>query len=149
MIVSDIKLGTINFENTAEAHTAFWCGAADTEATLLCSVKAGAIDDPEVRAKFHALAAAVAGHLAYGSTAVTAAPSARWYDTLPCTTCEHPQAADVRHLCGQVTELAELQLSPGGLPVVCCRVHTVGAMGIPDMAPAASSPRRGRARRWF
>jgi hypothetical protein len=145
--VSDIRLGTIDFVTTADSHGAFWRGAADTEATLLCSIKASAVADPEVRAKFHALAAAVAGHIAYGTTVVAAAPSARWYDSLPCTTCQHPQAADVRHLCGQVTELAELQLTPSGLPIACCKVRAVGAMGIPDMPPAAPRPRR--ARRWF
>ena len=127
---------------TADSHGAFWRGAADTEATLLCSIKASAVADPEVREKFHALAAAVAGHLACGSP-VVAASSARWYDTLPCATCTQPQADDVRHLCGQVTELSELQLSPSGLPVVCCRVHVAVAMGVPDRPPSAP-PRRAR-----
>jgi hypothetical protein len=144
--VSDIRLGTIDFVTTADSHTAFWRGAADVEATLLCSVKASAVADPEVRNKFQALAAAVAGHIAYGTTAVAAAPPARRYDTLPCATCKQPQAADVLHLCGQVTELSELQLSPSGLPVVCCKIHVAGAMGVPNMSPAA--PAR-RARRWF
>jgi len=145
--MSDINLGTIDFVNTAESHGAFWRGLADVEATLLCSVRASAVVDPEVRDKFHALAAAVAGHLVRGSTAVTAAPAGRWYDSLPCTTCSHPQAADVRHLCAQVTELAELQLTPSGLPIGCCRVRVVGAMGVPDMPPAAAP--RARPRRWF
>jgi len=70
--VSDIKLGTISFESTAEAHTAFWRSAADAEATLLCSVKASAVADSEVRDKFHALAAAVAGHIAFGPSATPA-----------------------------------------------------------------------------
>ena len=56
----DIKLGDINFVDTADCHAAFWRGAADTEATFLCSVKASAIVDLAVRDKFHALAAAVA-----------------------------------------------------------------------------------------
>jgi hypothetical protein len=145
--MSDIKLGTIDFVDAADGHAAFWRGAADAEATFLCSVKASAVADPEVRDKFHALAAAVAGHVAYGSTAVAAAPSGRWYDSLPCMTCEHPQAADARHAFGQVTELSELQLSPSGLPVVCCKVHVIGAMGVPNMPPAAPPARR--ARRWF
>jgi len=145
--MSDIRLGDISFVTTGDSHGAFWRAAADTEATLLCSVKASAIVDPAVHDKFHALAAAVAGHIAFGTTVVAAAPAGRWYDTLPCTTCQHPQAADVRHLCAQVTELAELQLSPNGLPIVCCKVHAIGAMGIPDMPPAPAPARR--ARRWF
>jgi hypothetical protein len=146
--MSNVRLGDIDFVTTADSHGAFWRGAADTEATLLCSIKASAVADPEVCDKFHALAAAVAGHLARGSTAVGAAPSARWYESLPCMACESPQAADVRHLCGQVTERNELQLSPSsGLPIGCCRIHVAGAMGIPNMPPAAPPPRR--ARRWF
>jgi hypothetical protein len=145
--MADIKLGTISFVDAADSHAAFWRGPADVEATLLCSVRASAVADPAVRAQFHTLAAAVAGHLAYGSTAVAAAPSAKWYESLPCMTCSHPQAADVRHLCAQVTELAELQLTPSGLPIGCCRVRVVGAMGVPDMPPAAAP--RARPRRWF
>ena len=146
--MSDIRLGDISFVDTADSHGAFWRGPADTEATLLCSVKASAIVDPEVRDKFHALASAVAAHHVRGSPAVGVAPSARWYESLPCMACSQPQADDVRHLCGQVTELSELQLSPSsGLPVVCCKVHVVGAMGVPNMPPAA--PPRARARRWF
>jgi hypothetical protein len=145
--MSDIQLGTIDFTDVDGHHVASWRGAADAETTFLCSVKASAIADSEVLAKFHALAAAVAGHVAFGSTAVAAAPSGRWYDSLPCKTCQQPQAADVLHACAQVTELAELQLSPGGLPVQCCRVHVVAAMGIPDLPPAAPPARRSR--RWF
>jgi hypothetical protein len=146
--MTDIRLGDISFVDTADSHGAFWRGPADTEATLLCSVKASAVADPEVREKFHALAAAVAGHHVHGSTMVGAAPSARWYESLPCMTCSQPQADDVRHLCGQVTERSELQLSPSsGLPIGCCRVRVVGAMGVPDMPPAAAP--RARPRRWF
>jgi hypothetical protein len=145
--MSDIRLGTIDFVATADSHTAFWRGAADTEATLLCSVKASAVADPEVRDKFHALASAVAGHIAYGSTAVAVAPSAPWYADLECMRCTSPQSADVRLACAQVQELAELALSPSGRPLTCCKVHVVGAMGVPDMPPAAPPPRR--ARRWF
>jgi hypothetical protein len=141
--MSNIRLGDISFVDAADSHAAFWRGPADTEAVFLCSIKSGAIADPEVREKFHALAAAAAGHLVRGSTAIAAAPPVRWYDTLPCVTCKQPQAADVLHLCGQVTELSELQLSPSGLPVVCCKVHVVGAMGVPDMPPSAPP---GRAR---
>jgi hypothetical protein len=57
--MSDIRLGTIDFVTTVDSHTAFWRGAADTEATLLCSVKTSAVADPEIRDKFHALAGAV------------------------------------------------------------------------------------------
>jgi hypothetical protein len=146
--MSNVRLGNIDFVTTADSHGAFWRGPADTEATLLCSVKAGAVADPEVREKFHALAAAVAGHhVLHGSAAIGVAPPAPWWSSLPCARCESPVAADVRHLCGQVTELSELQLSPSGLPVVCCRIHVAGAMGVPNMPPAAAPPRRSR--RWF
>jgi len=146
--VSDIRLGEISFVDLADSQGAFWRGAADTEATLLCSVKASVIGDPEVRDKFHALAAAVAGRIAYGTTAVAAAPSAPWYAGLECMRCTSPQSADVRFACGQVQELAELALSPLGRPLTCCKVHVVGAMGVPDVPPAAPPPAR-RARRWF
>jgi len=145
--MSDIRLGEIRFVDTADSHGAFWRGAADMEATLLCSIKASAVADPEVREKFHALAAAVAGHLARGSTAIGAAPPARWYDTLPCATCKQPQAADVLHACGQVSEIASLQTSPtSGLPISCCRVSTAGVLTLdtPSLRPPAAARRMGR-----
>jgi hypothetical protein len=144
--MSDIKLGTIDFVDTADSHGAFWRGAADAETTFLCSVKASAVVDPEVRAKFHALAAAVAGHVVHGSTVVAAAPSARWYDALPCATCKQPQAADVLNLCRQYAELHEMQLSPSGLPMTCCRVHTAAVMTLdtPSARPPAPARRMGR-----
>jgi hypothetical protein len=146
--MADIRLGEISFVDTADSHGAFWRGVADTEAILLCSIRAGAIADLEVRDKFHALASAVAGHLARGSPAVGAAPSAKWYDSLPCATCKQPQAADVLHLCAQYTELHEMQLSPSGLPIVCCRIHTVGAMNLDAPSSSPPAPVR-RSRRQF
>jgi hypothetical protein len=145
--MSDIRLGDISFVDTADSHGAFWRGVADTGATFLCSVKAGAVVDPEVRDKFHALAAAVAGHFVRGSTVVAAAPSARWYDSLPCATCKQPQAAEVLGLCGQVAELAALQTTPSGLPLSCCRVRSVGVMSLPSSA-SPPVPARRMARRY-
>jgi hypothetical protein len=144
--MSDIRLGDISFVDTADTHGAFWRGAADREATFLCSVKANAVADPEVRNKFHALAAAVAGHVVHGSAAVAVAPPTRWYDSLPCATCQQPQASEVLAHCRQVAELAALQLSPSGLPISCCRVHTVGVMNLdtPSSRPPAPARRMGR-----
>ena len=146
--MSDIKLGDINFVDAADCHAAFWRGAADTEATFLYSVKASAVADLEVRDKFHALAAAVAGHHVHGSTAVAAAPSARWYDTLPCATCKQPQAAEVLGRCRQVAELAAMQTAPSGLPLSCCRVHSVGVMSLDTPSSRPSAPARWVGRRY-
>jgi hypothetical protein len=146
--MSNIRLGDISFVDTADSHGAFWRGPADTEATLLCSVRASAIVDPEVRDKFHALAAAVAGqYVLHGPAAVGAAPSARWYDSLPCATCKQPQAVDVLHACRQVSEIASLQTSPtSGLPISCCRVSTAGVLTLdtPSLRPPAAARRMGR-----
>ena len=35
--MSDIRLGEISFVDLADSQGAFWRGAADTEATLLCT----------------------------------------------------------------------------------------------------------------
>ena len=143
----DIKLGDINFVDTADCHAAFWRGAADTEATFLCSVKASAIVDLAVRDKLHALAAAVAGHLVHG-TPVATAPSVRWYDSLPCATCKQPQAAEVLCLCRQYAELHEMQLSPSGYPLLCCKVHTIGAMRLDAPSSRPPAPARWAGRRY-
>jgi hypothetical protein len=147
LTVTDTRLGDITFVDTADSHGAFWLGADDVKSTFLCSVKAGAVADPEVHAKFHALAAAVAGHLVHG-TPVAAAPSARWYDTLPCASCKQPQAADVLGLCGQYAELHAMQLSPSGLPIGCCRIRTVGAMALDAPSSRPPAPARRMSRRY-
>ena len=147
--MSDIRLGDISFVDTADSHGAFWRGAADTETTFLCSVKAGAIVDPEVRDKFHALAAAVAGHHARESPAIGAAPSTRWYDALPCATCEQPEAAEVVGLCRQYAGLQEMQLSPSGYPLLCCKVHTVGVMALNTPSSSQPAPARRMSRRYY
>jgi hypothetical protein len=58
---------------------------------------------------------------------------------LPCWKCDADQALDVRHLLGSSD--CEIQMTPNGLPLNCCRVHRIGAiMGLPDRGQA-----RGRA----
>jgi hypothetical protein len=141
--MSDIKLGDIFLVTEADSVTAFWRGIADTRHVLLCSMLASAFNEvPLLRDRFMALASEIAGQ--HASAASTPPP---WWAELPCMTCESPQAADVRHACAQVQELSQLALSPSGVPLNCCRVKTVGAMGVPDTPPAASPPRARR--HWY
>jgi hypothetical protein len=53
-------------------------------------------------------------------------------EQLPCLTCRHPKAIEVRHLWG-LGALDGENRSPNGLPVNCCRVKIVGVTQ-PDMA---------------
>jgi hypothetical protein len=47
---------------------------------------------------------------------------------LPCWRCKHPRAADVRVWLGQASDDDLAQVSPvAGLPLMCCRIHTVPA----------------------
>jgi hypothetical protein len=47
---------------------------------------------------------------------------------LPCWTCKRPEAFDVRHFIGQCDDgkIDVRNLSPGGLPLQCCRVVHAG-----------------------
>ena len=56
---------------------------------------------------------------------------------LPCLACVKSQASDVRvWLANASDEDVANQQSPGGLPLSCCKIHAVGAMPMPDAAPA-------------
>jgi hypothetical protein len=56
---------------------------------------------------------------------------------LPCWSCTKPQAADCRVWSANASdEDFARQQSPGGLPLVCCRIHFAGTMPMPDAAPA-------------
>jgi hypothetical protein len=46
-------------------------------------------------------------------------------DDLPCRSCTAPQAADVKFYLGQGLYADKKNLSPGGLPLDCCRVKKV------------------------
>ncbi|HVI63027.1 MAG TPA: hypothetical protein VM910_10650 [Bradyrhizobium sp.] len=81
-----------------------------------------------MRDRFAELVNAVTAHYRRRLTAEVADPAARLAG-FPCETCEAPQAADVRHLAAQVADVSELALSPGGLPLACCKVKLVGGMG--------------------
>jgi hypothetical protein len=46
-----------------------------------------------------------------------------------CWHCPHPQAVEVRAWLGSAADIdVETQLSPNGLPLICCRVRVVGVM---------------------
>ena len=46
---------------------------------------------------------------------------------LPCLSCPHPQAADVKHALGQGALDDERNRSPSGLPLMCCKIRIVAA----------------------
>ena len=61
---------------------------------------------------------------------------------LPCLTCTALQAVDVRHAIGQgaldsTIDGSNKNKSPSGLPLMCCRIRTVGMA--PESQPAVVS----------
>jgi hypothetical protein len=56
-------------------------------------------------------------------------------------TCTSPQAADVKHALGQGAFDEVRNMSPTGLPLMCCKVTIAGAL------PAAGEARLGNANR--
>jgi hypothetical protein len=62
---------------------------------------------------------------------------------LPCWACIASQASDTRvWLANCSDEDFENQRSPGGLPLCCCRIHTVGV--VPGETAPAPAARDGR-----
>jgi hypothetical protein len=59
---------------------------------------------------------------------------------LPCLSCASPQADDVKHALGQGALEEACNKTPGGLPIMCCRIRLAGWMPTTDQL--ASNGRR-------
>jgi hypothetical protein len=102
-------------------------GAAYARDVFLCSVELSSYHGTQrVRELFAELVAAVTAHRRR-EVAAGAVNSVSRLAGLPCEVCTLPQADDVRRAVAQVADASELVRSPGGLPLNCCRVHTLGA----------------------
>jgi len=129
----------VYFDQEAGVGRAVWRSEDGAEEVALCSVDLTAYsNEPSVRERFSELLSAVADYYRRTHVAAPVASISR-LDGLPCATCEAPEADDVRHRAGQISDVSELQLSPNGYPVGCCKRRIVGAFGGgPDPArPAA------------
>jgi hypothetical protein len=130
----------IYFEQEASTGRAVWRSEDGAEEITLCSVSLAAYDsETAVREHFTALVNAVADH--HRRTHVTVAPVsvASRLEGIPCATCTAPEADDVRHRAGSVSDVSELQLSPGGYPVGCCKRRIVAMIGGQPDRPRAGS----------
>ena len=119
----------VYFLREGDRGVAVWRASDDAPDRFLCSVELTAYDsDSQVRDRFAELVSVVADHFRRQHVAGAVDPSA-WVDELPCSKCESPLAADVMHRARQVSDVSELELSPGGLPAGCCKRRIVGAFG--------------------
>jgi hypothetical protein len=108
---------------------AYWRASDESADVFLCAVTLDVYNsESQVRDRFAELVNVVAAHYRREHVAGTVGPASRLAG-FPCEVCEAPEADDVRHAAAQVSDVSELALSPGGLPINCCRVHTVGAFG--------------------
>jgi hypothetical protein len=122
-------MSAVYFVQGAGRGNAFWRASDESADVFLCAVALDVYDsESEVRDRFAELVNAVAAHCRRRLTAEVADPASRLAG-LPCEKCEAPEADDVRHPAGQVSDVAELELSPGGFPVGCCKRRVVGAFG--------------------
>jgi hypothetical protein len=128
---------------------AVWRSEDGVAEVALCSVDMVAYDnEAAVRDRFAELINAVAAHHQRKHAAAPAAPASRLAG-IPCETCTAPEADDVRHRAGSVSDVSELQLSPGGFPAGCCKRVTVAVIdGQPDWALRPSAPARRAGRRF-
>jgi len=144
------KIGDIVVLETATEQRAFY-QLADGTSAFLCAISLDDYENPLLRERFFELATEIVlvRIRASGSNVTLVqrdtAPSleANPEASLPCWSC--PRGADVRDLlrAGQ-----DGHRSPSGLPLICCRVTTVGAFGTagePTLAPPAA-PRLARRR---
>jgi hypothetical protein len=129
----------VYFVQEAGAGRAVFRASDEAPDVFLCSVELTAYNsESQVRDRFAELVNAMADYCRRKHAVETVAPASRLAG-LPCETCEAPEADDVRFRAGQISDVAELQLSPNGFPVGCCKRRIVGAFGgRPDtLRPAA------------
>ena len=129
---------------------AVWRSEDGSEEAVLCSVNQVAYDnEATVRERFGELINAAADYFRRKHAAAPAAPASRLAG-IPCETCTAPEADDVRHRAGSVSDVSELQLSPGGFPAGCCKRVTVAVIGgQPDWSSSiAPAPARRMGRRF-
>jgi hypothetical protein len=135
--MAESKLGDIYLEKDESTCRAFWC-PPDGTPVLLCAMHLGCYEThTSIREAFANLASEIGVNLDRPSgSAVTVQrmPTARPAETkldrkqFGCWTCTQPQAADARHCLSAFSdEDLMARLSPGGLPMFCCRVGVVGA----------------------
>ena len=118
---------------------AVWRSEDGSEEAVLCSVNQVAYDnEATVRERFGELINAAADYFRRKHAAAPAAPASRLAG-IPCETCTAPEADDVRHRAGSVSDVSELQLSPGGYPVGCCKRRIVAMIGGQPDRPRAGS----------
>jgi hypothetical protein len=123
------------------AGRAVWCSEDGAEEVTLCSVDLAAYgSEASVRDRFAALVNAVANYYRGKHVAGAVAPASRLAG-LPCETCTAPEADDIRHRAGQISDASELALSPGGYPTGCCKRQIVGVMGGRPDAPRPAARR--------
>jgi hypothetical protein len=131
-------MSAVYFVQEAGRGCAYWRADNDTTDVFLCAVALDVYDsESEVRDRFAALVEAVAACYRRSLVAGTDTPASRLAG-FPCETCKTPEADDIRHHVAQVADVSELELSPGGLPINCCKVRVVGGMtGRPDTPRSA------------
>jgi len=118
---------------------AVWRSEDGAEEVALCSVDLTAYsNEPSVRERFSELVSAVADYYRRTHVAAPVASISR-LDGLPCATCKAPEADDIRHRAGQISDASELALSPGGYPAGCCRVRAVGVFGTAGHGASAAA----------
>jgi hypothetical protein len=60
---------------------------------------------------------------------------------LPCLTCTSPQADDVKHALGTGALEEMCNQTPGGLPIMCCKVRFAGVAPTTDRLGSTISNR--------
>jgi hypothetical protein len=119
----------VYFVTEGARGVAYWCANDEAEDVFVAAVARDVYDrEPAARDRFAALVHVVADYFRRTYVVGVASSTSRLAG-LPCEKCEAPEADDVRHRAGQISDVSELELSPGGFPVGCCKRRVVGVFG--------------------
>jgi hypothetical protein len=130
----------VYFVTEGTRGTAVWRASDDATDVYLCGVDLQAYEDAQVRAHFATLVDAVANYFRRAHAAEAVDPASR-LDGYPCATCESLEGQDLRSRVGQLSSAGEIPLSPGGLPLGCCKITVVGGFRGQSDAPRPAAAR--------
>jgi hypothetical protein len=120
----------VYFVTEGDRGIAYWRANDEAPDVFVCAVAMDAYNsEPQIRDRFAELVNAVAAYERRAFVAGTDKPAASRLAGFPCETCTTPEADEIRHFAGQVSDAGEIKLSPGGLPLGCCKVVAVAAFG--------------------
>ena len=134
-------MSTVWFVREGNRGVAYFRANDEAEDVFIAAIALDVYDsETEAQDRFAALVHVAADFFRRKYAAEAIAPASR-LDGYPCATCETSAGQDLRSHVGQLSSAGEIPLSPGGLPLGCCKITVVGGFRGQSDAPRPAARR--------